>query len=248
VYHALVSRVAIWYGILTWYTFHHEERSKIVQSLDIESRLESYLFVLLGIAYVVWETCGNSWTKRDTQNIAMGFFVLAASFFGFMQRSNGKTSVAKSIIPLAVGWAWASNGQHTSLATHISLDPLERAMFNNRPQIYPLAGYLLAISGGIRAIEMLYCQSKSFDEARLLRQLSSLTFVIAGMMFIGATDYQLELFEELGIDRVSYFLLFASASLVHMSCTFGVHRFLLKRRRSSPLALSDECEGAKYEL
>jgi len=60
------------------------------------------------------------------------------------------------------------------------------------------------------------------------------------MLFAGATDYEMEIVAELGIDSVSYFLLLASVSLVHVSCTFGVHRFLLKRSSYLPLTSDDE--------
>ncbi|EEP79541.1 conserved hypothetical protein [Uncinocarpus reesii 1704] len=181
---------------------------------------------------------GQPWRHNDMQHTSMGIIWWCAGLLGLWlsRRRNGRPrrNIFPGIVILLTGYAMSSHPQHLPISA----------------MVHSIFGYTLMAAGAVRIVEICFVlkdrSALSYDgtEASSFQYLTPFLLYASGLLFMGATEEQMELLSGAGIDHVSYILVLYSVAcimflfvniLLHI---YGVHAFpeTAKDNRSARMA------------
>ncbi|PNS15622.1 Protein YTP1 [Sphaceloma murrayae] len=165
---------------------------------------------------------GHEWAHNDIQHTSMGIVWWAAGLVGMWlsRDSNGrpKRNVIPGMVIFITGWAMSSHPQHLQLST----------------MMHSVFGYTLMAAGLARIIEISFVlrdrasvtelnehtgvtpgESGSPEhESHSWQYLTPYLLFAGGFLFMGATEEQMAMLSDAGIDHVSYILILYSVAFV----------------------------------
>ncbi|KZT69285.1 hypothetical protein DAEQUDRAFT_726869 [Daedalea quercina L-15889] len=162
---------------------------------------------------------GSVWSVKDMQHTILGVLWWTGGALGILLSRNNQRSVVPSLIVILTGWAMSEHAQALMLST----------------KVHSVFGYTLMLAGVARIIEVCFIVPKyppleegdshsehtladgGKDEVatagsagRAFRHLPSFLLVCAGLLFMSATDEELDFVHDGGMDHVTYVLIMIS--------------------------------------
>ncbi|KAF3923943.1 hypothetical protein AA313_de0208265 [Arthrobotrys entomopaga] len=152
---------------------------------------------------------GSSWSHGDYQHTSMGIVWWCAGLLGLWlsrgKHGEARRNVIPSIVIFLTGWAMASHVQHLEFST----------------KVHAVFGYTLMAAGLSRMIEIVFIlrdrSARPNGEPSAFQHLPPYLLIASGFIFMGATEEQLHLLHDSGVDHVSYLLvLYSTAFLLYL--------------------------------
>jgi len=178
---------------------------------------DSWVITLWGIVNTFTEHHGGSWSVKDMQHTILGVLWWTGGILGIYLSRNNSRNVVPGIIIFLTGWAMSEHAQALMISTKV------HAMF----------GRTLMLAGFTRIMEVVffvptYASDRSDDDntsehtlaegvssrsvsskaasSRSFRYLTPFLLVAAGLLFMSATDEELEYVKDNEMDHVTYIL------------------------------------------
>jgi hypothetical protein len=155
---------------------------------------------------------GTAWVHNDIQHTTMGVIWWCAGLLGMWLSRRRDGRAKRNLIPgftiLLTGYAMSSHPQH------LKISAMTHSVF----------GYTLMGAGLTRMIEIAFVlrDKPSLDESgndpNSFQHLPPFLLYAAGFLFMGATEEQMALLDESGVDHVSYLLLLYSIAFLTYLC------------------------------
>ncbi|WLF76606.1 hypothetical protein PVL30_000308 [Lodderomyces elongisporus] len=145
----------------------------------------------------------EGWNMGDYQHTAMGIIWWGGGLLGMWLSRNNKRSFVPSLLLIYTGWSMSQHFQHSEVSTRV------HAMF----------GTALMSAGVTRIIEISFvlkdraCHLPS-GKIVSFQYLPPFCLTLSGILFMSATEEQLQLVEDLGSDHSAYILVVASAGFL----------------------------------
>lgn len=180
---------------------------------------DSWVITIWGVVNTFTEHRGAHWSVKDMQHTVMGGILWwTGGILGIYLSRNNNRTVLPSIIIILTGWAMSEHAQALMISTKV------HATFGNT----------LMLAGVTRIIEICfivprYTPEPTGDDAhsehtladgssaaataqavKTFRHLPPLLLVASGLLFISATDEELDFVHDLGMDHVTYILIMFS--------------------------------------
>ncbi|KAI3328837.1 hypothetical protein F4824DRAFT_482354 [Ustulina deusta] len=163
---------------------------------------------------------GSAWVENDWQHTTMGIIWWCAGLVGIWLSRDRDGRPQRNVIPgfiiLLTGWAFGGHPQHM----HVSAE------------VHKVYGYTLMAAGATRIIEISFVlrdrSSMSADgrETNSFQYIPVFLLFASGFMFMGATEEQMELVSNSGMDHIAYILiLFSLASLLFLFTLMLIHLY-----------------------
>ncbi|ODQ68641.1 hypothetical protein NADFUDRAFT_81526 [Nadsonia fulvescens var. elongata DSM 6958] len=188
---------------------------------------------------------GSNWSHGDYQHTSMGLIWWGAGMVGIFLSKNwlGDGGYRRNHIPALVliftGWSMSQHAQHLPIST----------------KVHGFFGIALMAVGVVRIIEISFIlkdqphDSQEYGRGiRSWQYLPPFLLVESGILFIGATEEQLQLLNDIGIDHGSYILTLSTAAfLIYLDFLFLVtlHR-RLRDKRNAVLSGSSGTASGRY--
>ncbi|KZS89872.1 hypothetical protein SISNIDRAFT_488744 [Sistotremastrum niveocremeum HHB9708] len=165
---------------------------------------DSWVITLWGIVNTFTEHRGAHWSHKDMQHTSLGVLWWAGGILGIWTSRKRQRSVVPAIIVMITGWAMSAHTQATETST----------------KIHTTFGVTLMSAGLVRLIEVgfgfVFPPSEGEDTLdrtstiRPFQHLPPFLLVAAGLLFMSATDEELEFIDKVGMDHVTYTLIMFS--------------------------------------
>ncbi|KAF7289484.1 hypothetical protein HMN09_01342400 [Mycena chlorophos] len=187
---------------------------------------DSWVIFLWGIVNTFTEHRGNDWSVKDMQHTILGVLWWAGGLLGILLARNNKRNVVPAIILILTGWAMSEHEQHLMISTKV------HAMFGYTLMLAGLARIIEVICfPGTSKAEIVYDDNVSdhtlaepsprFPSAaryaladdsraaasRAFRHLPPFLLVASGILFMSATDEELDYVHDNEMDHVTYILI-----------------------------------------
>ncbi|KAF9231270.1 hypothetical protein BU15DRAFT_56375 [Melanogaster broomeanus] len=199
---------------------------------------DSWVIMLWGIVNTFTEHHGGSWSVKDMQHTVLGILWWAGGALGIFLARNNQRNVVPGLIIILTGWAMSEHAQALMLSTKV------HAMF----------GYTLMLAGVLRIVDVCFMSTASpvtgsLDDndsehtlsstvaahgesrsevatARAFRHLPPFLLVASGLLFMSATDEELDAVHDSGMDHVTYILgMYSLAFLLYLHTLFLLHLY-----------------------
>ncbi|OCH96301.1 hypothetical protein OBBRIDRAFT_787374 [Obba rivulosa] len=196
---------------------------------------DSWVILLWGIVNTFTEHRGSGWSVKDMQHTILGVLWWAGGALGIFLSRNNQRSVVPSLIIILTGWAMSDHAQALMIST----------------KVHAVFGYTLMSAGLARIIEVSFIVPKftpldtpasdgdSHSEhtladagkedgtgitstGRAFRHLPPFLLVSAGLLFMSATDEELDFANDEGMDHVTYVLIMFSLSFIVYTLTVSL--------------------------
>ncbi|KAL1957650.1 hypothetical protein VTO42DRAFT_5627 [Malbranchea cinnamomea] len=151
---------------------------------------------------------GQPWSHGDLQHTSMGIIWWCAGMLGLWLSSSRTGRPTRNLIPalviLLTGYAMSSHHQHLEVST----------------QVHAVFGYTLMGAGAVRILEISFILKDQDTASVDLLQPSTFQYLTpyllyaSGFLFMGATEEQMQLLNDAGIDHVSYVLVLYSMAFI----------------------------------
>lgn len=166
---------------------------------------------------------GGAWVENDVQHTTMGVIWWCAGLAGIWLSKTRDGAPKRNFIPgfvlLLTGWGMSGHPQHLPLST----------------MVHRMFGYTLMAAGVTRIIEIAFILK---DAAKMPEEPNSFQYVpvfllyASGFLFMAATEEQMEVASNAGIDHVSYVLaIYSFAFLLFLLVNMLLHLYAIN---SSP--------------
>ncbi|KAK5636052.1 hypothetical protein RRF57_011765 [Xylaria bambusicola] len=163
---------------------------------------------------------GTTWVENDWQHTTMGVIWWCAGLVGIWLSRDRDGRPKRNVIPgfiiLITGWAFGGHPQHV----HISAE------------VHKAYGYTLMAVGATRIVEISFVLRDHPALSEDGREINSFQYIpifllfASGFMFMGATEEQMALIENSGMDHIAYILiLFSLASLLFLFTLMLIHLY-----------------------
>lgn len=167
---------------------------------------DSTLMTVWGIVNTFTEhRWGQTWNHGDYQHTAMGIIWWGGGLVGMWQtRNQNRRSFIPALLLVFTGWAMLEHNQHLVVSSKV------HAMF----------GLILMGAGFSRIIEILFllwdktCGTDNGGRIYSFQYFPPFCLVTSGILFMGATEEQISLIEDLAADHSSYIMVLVAASFV----------------------------------
>jgi hypothetical protein len=164
---------------------------------------------------------GTAWVHNDVQHTTMGVIWWCAGLLGMWlsrkRDGRAKRNLVPALVILLTGYAMSSHPQA------LKISAMTHSVF----------GYTLMAAGLTRIIEISFVlkDKPTLDETgndpNSFQHLPPFLLYAAGFLFMGATEEQMALLDESGIDHVSYLLiLYSIAFLLYLCKSFTTPRVI----------------------
>ncbi|KAH9991161.1 hypothetical protein BJV77DRAFT_946642 [Russula vinacea] len=189
---------------------------------------------------------GSAWSVKDMQHTILGILWWCGGILGVYLSRNNQRTVVPSIIIILTGYAMSDHAQALKLST----------------KVHAVFGYTLMLAGLTRLIEVCFVapsyapmdgveDDRSSDhtladgagpeaaspKGRTFRHLPPFLLVAAGLLFMSATDEELQYVHEGGMDHVTYILImFSIAFLLYTHIVFLITLYATSGRNASDAA------------
>jgi len=205
---------------------------------------DSWIITLWGIVNTFTEHRGSHWSVKDMQHTVLGVLWWAGGMFGIFLSRNNQRTVVPSLIIILTGWAMSEHAQALMLST----------------KVHAVFGHTLMLAGVTRIIEVSFIVPKFTPETttntddnnsehtladtinggigsqavKTFRHLPPLLLVTAGLIFMSATDEELQFVHDGGMDHVTYLLImFSTAFVLYTLIVSLIHLYTVTGRNSS---------------
>ncbi|KAM3581597.1 hypothetical protein VKS41_005763 [Umbelopsis sp. WA50703] len=131
---------------------------------------------------------GSNWNATDFQHTSMGIIWVAAGMVGIWTSRSEQRSVVPAIVIALTAAAFQGHAQHVANSGHI----------------HSFFGYMLMAGALSRIIEICFVWKKGVFKISPWQYMPPMFLMMAGVMFMGATEEQLALLADKGIDPSSY--------------------------------------------
>jgi hypothetical protein len=168
---------------------------------------DSLVITLWGIVNTFTEhRWGQSWSHGDFQHTSMGIVWWTAGLVGlYLSWDRVLNKPRRNHIPAMVmiftGYAMSQHSQHLEVST----------------QVHFIFGVALMGAGLVRIIEISFVLQDNPHTGRYVRSWQFLTpflLVLSGMIFMGATEEQMQFLDALGVMHASYLLVISSVACI----------------------------------
>lgn len=160
---------------------------------------------------------GHEWAHNDIQHTSMGVIWWCAGLLGMWLSRTRSGRPKRNLIPgltiLITGYAMSAHPQHLMVST----------------MLHSIFGYTLMAAGLARMIEIAFILSdaptldESGNEPNSFQHLTPFLLFAAGFLFMGATEEQMVLLDQSGMDAVSYFMILYSIAFLLYLCKFSLY-------------------------
>ncbi|KAJ8489229.1 hypothetical protein ONZ45_g13666 [Pleurotus djamor] len=205
---------------------------------------DSWVIMLWGIVNTFTEHRGATWSVKDMQHTILGVLWWTGGLLGIFLSRNNQRNVVPSLIIILTGWAMSEHAQKLHMST----------------KVHATFGMTLMLAGFARIVEICFVAPKYTQQAidddnqsdhtladtnqrrvssaekstagHAFRHLPPFLLVASGLLFMSATDEELENVHEIGMDHVTYVLIMFSLAffiytfilfLLHLYSTTGRH-------------------------
>ncbi|PPQ63108.1 hypothetical protein CVT24_005819 [Panaeolus cyanescens] len=213
---------------------------------------------LQGIVNTFTEHRGNTWSIKDMQHTILGVLWWTGGILGIYLSRNNQRNVVPAVIIFLTGWAMSEHAQALMISTKV------HAMF----------GHTLMLAGVTRILEVVYfsptfASENSEDDrgsehtladghtsakhlaSKAFSYLTPFLLVSAGLLFMSATDEELDYVKDNEVDHVTYILIvFSFSFLLYAFIVFLVNMYTTTGRNAagavtpnSKLALGADTEN-----
>ncbi|PCH44534.1 hypothetical protein WOLCODRAFT_139059 [Wolfiporia cocos MD-104 SS10] len=204
---------------------------------------DSWVIMLWGIVNTFTEHRGSVWSVKDMQHTILGVLWWTGGALGIFLSRNNQRSVVPSLIVILTGWAMSEHAQAMMISTKVHATFGYTLMLAGVarivevcfvvPKFSPLPADALASEGDAHSEHTLAEEPTAAAGAsvgRAFRHLPPFLLVSAGLLFMSATDEELESVHETGMDHVTYVLIMFSLAftiytiivvLIHLYATSG---------------------------
>ncbi|KAI0954682.1 hypothetical protein AcW1_006493 [Taiwanofungus camphoratus] len=212
---------------------------------------DSWVITLWGIVNTFTEHRGAVWSAKDMQHTILGVLWWTGGALGIFLSRNNQRSVLPSMIIMLTGWAMSEHAQALMLSTKVhaafgytlilaGLARIVEVCFI-APKFAPLDASP-ACDGDSHSDHTLADTGK--DEAgsgarteivgRAFRHLPPFLLVTAGLLFISATDEELDFVHDEGMDHVTYILIMFSLSFLLYTVIVSLINLYATSGRNAP--------------
>ncbi|KAJ3579009.1 hypothetical protein NPX13_g1556 [Xylaria arbuscula] len=170
---------------------------------------------------------GSEWVENDWQHTTMGVIWWCAGLVGIWLSRDRDGRPKRNVIPgfiiLITGWAFGGHPQHV----HVSAE------------VHKVYGYTLMAAGATRIIEVSFVlrdrpTPEDARETNSFQYIPVFLLFASGFMFMGATEEQMALVADSGMDHIAYILiLFSLASLLFLFTLMLIHLYDVNANRDS---------------
>ncbi|KAH9958845.1 hypothetical protein BC827DRAFT_1217377 [Russula dissimulans] len=218
---------------------------------------DSWVILLWGIVNTFTEHRGSVWSIKDMQHTILGVLWWCGGLLGVYLSRNNHRTVVPSIIIVLTGYAMSDHTQALKLST----------------KVHGVFGYTLMLAGLTRFIEVCfivpsYVPADGVDDdrsdhtladgaagaeaaaaaahkGRAFRHMPPFLLVASGLLFMSATDEELEYVHEGGMDHVTYVLItFSMAFLLYTHIVFLITLYATSGRNASDAPPMKDASGA----
>ncbi|KAI1437449.1 hypothetical protein GGR50DRAFT_645089 [Xylaria sp. CBS 124048] len=169
---------------------------------------------------------GTAWVENDWQHTTMGVIWWCTGLVGIWLSKDRNGRPQRNFVPgfiiLITGWAFGGHPQHMMVSA----------------EVHKMYGYTLMAAGATRIIEVCFVLrdqpgvSADGRETHSFQYIPIFLLFASGFMFMGATEEQMELVSNSGMDHVAYILiLFSLAAVLFLFTLMLVHVY---DRNASP--------------
>ncbi|KAG2033832.1 hypothetical protein BDR03DRAFT_993933 [Suillus americanus] len=235
---------------------------------------DSWIIMLWGIVNTFTEHHGGEWSIKDMQHTILGILWWLGGALGIFLSRNNQRNVVPGVIIILTGWAMSDHAQAMMLSTKvhsmfgyslmlagfarilevcfIPLPPsplLETSPLDDNDSEHTLAPSAPRDAG----------VATKPNAARAFRHLPPFLLVASGLLFMSATDEELEAVHEEGMDHVTYVLsMYSIAFLFYLLTVFLLHLYSTSGRNASSaqqpsivfstegIELSDSTDASKW--
>lgn len=232
---------------------------------------DSWVIMLWGIVNTFTEHRGSGWSVKDMQHTILGVLWWTGGALGIFLARNNQRNVIPAIIIILTGWGMSDHAQALMISTKV------HAMFG---YTLILAGITRIIEicffapryvndelneddrsehtlAGSETSTSPYATPTSNKAAagRAFRHLPPFLLVSAGLLFMSATDEEVDFVHDNDMDHVTYILIMYSlsfilytliVSLIHLYATSGRNAASADNARSNNFELSETPVRAKF--
>ncbi|GMM31788.1 Ytp1 protein [Martiniozyma asiatica (nom. inval.)] len=142
------------------------------------------------------------WSHGDYQHTAMGILFWACGMLGMFLSWGRRRSFLPALTLIFTGYAMSQHAQHMIVST----------------KVHAFFGYVLMIGGLARIMEISFLlddqDAAPDNKIRGFQYAPSFALMLAGCLFMGATEEQLQLVVDMGADHSSYTMVLISAACV----------------------------------
>ncbi|KAJ3514156.1 hypothetical protein NLJ89_g2530 [Agrocybe chaxingu] len=189
---------------------------------------------------------GGAWSAKDMQHTILGVLWWTGGMLGVYLSRNNQRNVVPALILFLTGWGMSEHAQALMISTKV------HAMF----------GHTLMLAGVTRTLEVCYfapsyasdhtdddttsehtladgtnarnTSSVKAAASRSFRYLTPFLLTAAGLLFMSATDEELEYVQEIHMDHVTYILtVFSTAFLVYTFIVVLINLYTTTGRNAS---------------
>lgn len=224
---------------------------------------DSWVIMLWGIVNTFTEHHGGNWSVKDMQHTILGVLWWTGGILGIFLSRNNQRNVIPGVIIILTGWGMSEHAQALMLSTKVHATfgrtlmlagfarVIEICFFvpkyspegvdddNHSEQTLadgaPSPGFLSSYNNGD--------SSGKAAAARAFRHLPPFLLVAAGLLFISATDEELEYVHENEMDHVTYILImFSIAFALYTFIVFLIHLYSTTGRNAATKPANDNIE------
>ncbi|OWB85835.1 hypothetical protein B5S33_g4508 [[Candida] boidinii] len=158
----------------------------------------------------------EGWSMGDYQHTSMGIVWWAGGCLGiYLSRKGGRTFIP-SLLLIFTGYSMFEHTQSLLIST----------------KVHSMFGIVLMFGGFFRIVEISFIlndeKCDKDDKIYSFQYIPALALVESGILFMGATEEQMQLIHDLGADHSSYILVLTSASFLIFLWFLMVLEFYLK--------------------
>ncbi|KAJ6624716.1 hypothetical protein B0H10DRAFT_2005790, partial [Mycena sp. CBHHK59/15] len=207
---------------------------------------DSWVIMLWGIVNTFTEHSGDTWSVEDMQHTILGVLWWAGGLLGIFLARNNKRNVVPAIILILTGWAMSEHAQHLMISTKV------HAMFGYTVMLAGLTRIIEVcfFSAPTKASDVVddddvsdhtLAEPSSRYSSRYpappvdtgpaaapkaFRHLPAFLLVASGVLFMSATDEELQFVHDNEMDHVTYILImFSIAFLLYALIVFVIHLY-----------------------
>ncbi|KAJ7708829.1 hypothetical protein B0H17DRAFT_1031004 [Mycena rosella] len=222
---------------------------------------DSWVIMLWGIVNTFTEHRGNTWSVKDMQHTILGILWWAGGVLGIFLARNNKRNVVPSIILILTGWAMSEHAQSLMLSTKVHAMFGTTLMLAGLARMIEVCVFSSTSTGS--AVEVVEDDSNSdhtlaepsprypaapryapspdtsIDSgkaaaAKAFRHLPAFLLVASGVIFMSATDEELQFVHNNEMDHVTYILImFSIAFLLYALIVLIINLYATTGRNAS---------------
>lgn len=156
------------------------------------------------------------WSHGDYQHTSMGIIFWCAGMLGMFLSLNRRRNFIPALTLIFTGYAMSEHVQELIIST----------------KVHGFFGYVLMLGGLARIMEISFLlddeDAAKDNKIRSFQYLAPFALVLSGILFMGATEEQLQLVVNMGADHSSYILTIISAACILQLWLLSLLKLYLK--------------------